>query len=136
MQLMLIMKKINVTNPIALHMLSCSSITLPCLVTSTPLLYINIKSMITLQKWVYPIQTAYPWRKFIFLLISCCRVRSESCAASSSKACREKLRRDRLNDKYTVYFQIPTTSPVFLLSLCEFLCKCVAEACTLYDGYD
>ncbi|TKY66702.1 Transcription factor ILR3 [Spatholobus suberectus] len=38
------------------------------------------------------------------------RVRSESCAASSSKACREKLRRDRLNDKYTFYFQIPTTS--------------------------
>ncbi|KAL2327963.1 hypothetical protein Fmac_021390 [Flemingia macrophylla] len=28
------------------------------------------------------------------------RVRSESCAASSSKACREKLRRDRLNDKF------------------------------------
>ncbi|KAH1121041.1 hypothetical protein J1N35_004201 [Gossypium stocksii] len=28
------------------------------------------------------------------------RVRSESCNASSSKACREKLRRDRLNDKY------------------------------------
>ncbi|XWS09868.1 hypothetical protein CRYUN_Cryun39dG0026500 [Craigia yunnanensis] len=29
-----------------------------------------------------------------------CRVRSESCNASSSKACREKLRRDRLNDKF------------------------------------
>ncbi|RDX72117.1 Transcription factor ILR3 [Mucuna pruriens] len=28
------------------------------------------------------------------------RVRSESCAVSSSKACREKLRRDRLNDKF------------------------------------
>uniref|UniRef100_A0A5B7AK61 Putative transcription factor ILR3-like n=1 Tax=Davidia involucrata TaxID=16924 RepID=A0A5B7AK61_DAVIN len=28
------------------------------------------------------------------------RVRSESCAPSSSKACREKLRRDRLNDKF------------------------------------
>ncbi|KAL4310001.1 hypothetical protein GQ457_01G005570 [Hibiscus cannabinus] len=28
------------------------------------------------------------------------RVRSESCHASSSKACREKLRRDRLNDKF------------------------------------
>nr|WAK86047.1 transcription factor bHLH1 [Nothapodytes nimmoniana] len=28
------------------------------------------------------------------------RVRSESCVASSSKACREKLRRDRLNDKF------------------------------------
>ncbi|KAE8680194.1 Transcription factor ILR3 [Hibiscus syriacus] len=28
------------------------------------------------------------------------RVRSESCNASSSKACREKLRRDRLNDKF------------------------------------
>lgn len=28
------------------------------------------------------------------------RVRSESCAATSSKACREKLRRDRLNDKF------------------------------------
>ncbi|KAK3040243.1 hypothetical protein RJ639_028158 [Escallonia herrerae] len=28
------------------------------------------------------------------------RVRSESCSASSSKACREKLRRDRLNDKF------------------------------------
>ncbi|KAH1127793.1 hypothetical protein GLYMA_06G266800v4 [Glycine max] len=28
------------------------------------------------------------------------RVRSESCAASGSKACREKLRRDRLNDKF------------------------------------
>ncbi|CBI20499.3 hypothetical protein AAG906_011815 [Vitis piasezkii] len=28
------------------------------------------------------------------------RVRSESCGASSSKACREKLRRDRLNDKF------------------------------------
>ncbi|PPS20246.1 hypothetical protein GOBAR_AA00299 [Gossypium barbadense] len=27
-------------------------------------------------------------------------VRSESCSASSSKACREKLRRDRLNDKF------------------------------------
>ncbi|KAG5020684.1 hypothetical protein JHK87_016539 [Glycine soja] len=27
-------------------------------------------------------------------------VRSESCAASGSKACREKLRRDRLNDKF------------------------------------
>ncbi|KAB2044250.1 hypothetical protein E1A91_D01G080900v1 [Gossypium mustelinum] len=27
-------------------------------------------------------------------------VRSESCNASSSKACREKLRRDRLNDKF------------------------------------
>ena len=45
--------------------------------------------------------------QYIFLLIilslfqySCCRVRSESCGSSSSKACREKLRRDRLNDKY------------------------------------
>ncbi|KAK9906155.1 hypothetical protein M0R45_002815 [Rubus argutus] len=28
------------------------------------------------------------------------RVRSESSSASSSKACREKLRRDRLNDKF------------------------------------
>nr|WIE96185.1 basic helix-loop-helix transcription factor [Loropetalum chinense var. rubrum] len=28
------------------------------------------------------------------------RVRSGSCGASSSKACREKLRRDRLNDKF------------------------------------
>lgn len=28
------------------------------------------------------------------------RVRSESCNISSSKACREKLRRDRLNDKF------------------------------------
>ncbi|KAH9651303.1 transcription factor ILR3 [Citrus sinensis] len=28
------------------------------------------------------------------------RVRSESCGSSSSKACREKLRRDRLNDKF------------------------------------
>ncbi|CAK9150295.1 unnamed protein product [Ilex paraguariensis] len=28
------------------------------------------------------------------------RTRSESCSASSSKACREKLRRDRLNDKF------------------------------------
>ncbi|KAG6755395.1 hypothetical protein D5086_022061 [Populus alba] len=28
------------------------------------------------------------------------RSRSESCSASSSKACREKLRRDRLNDKF------------------------------------
>ncbi|KDP39043.1 hypothetical protein JCGZ_00800 [Jatropha curcas] len=28
------------------------------------------------------------------------RGRSESCGASSSKACREKLRRDRLNDKF------------------------------------
>ncbi|XVF34092.1 hypothetical protein REPUB_Repub18cG0027500 [Reevesia pubescens] len=28
------------------------------------------------------------------------RVRSESCNATSSKACREKLRRDRLNDKF------------------------------------
>ncbi|XP_058730525.1 transcription factor ILR3-like [Vicia villosa] len=28
------------------------------------------------------------------------RGRSESCAATSSKACREKLRRDRLNDKF------------------------------------
>ncbi|KAK8527286.1 hypothetical protein V6N13_085129 [Hibiscus sabdariffa] len=28
------------------------------------------------------------------------RVRSESCNASSSKACREKLRRDRLNDRF------------------------------------
>ncbi|KAL0553792.1 hypothetical protein IC582_007696 [Cucumis melo] len=28
------------------------------------------------------------------------RVRSDSCSASSSKACREKLRRDRLNDKF------------------------------------
>ncbi|KAM7267969.1 hypothetical protein ACFE04_010135 [Oxalis oulophora] len=28
------------------------------------------------------------------------RGRSESCSATSSKACREKLRRDRLNDKY------------------------------------
>lgn len=28
------------------------------------------------------------------------RVRTESCNASSSKACREKLRRDRLNDKF------------------------------------
>ncbi|KAE8703194.1 Transcription factor ILR3 [Hibiscus syriacus] len=28
------------------------------------------------------------------------RVRSESCNSSSSKACREKLRRDRLNDKF------------------------------------
>ncbi|KAF8016370.1 hypothetical protein BT93_H1775 [Corymbia citriodora subsp. variegata] len=28
------------------------------------------------------------------------RVRTESCSASSSKACREKLRRDRLNDKF------------------------------------
>jgi hypothetical protein len=33
------------------------------------------------------------------LFISCCRGRSESCAGTSSKACREKLRRDRLNDK-------------------------------------
>lgn len=28
------------------------------------------------------------------------RVRSESCSASSSKACREKFWRDRLNDKF------------------------------------
>ncbi|XP_048131354.1 transcription factor ILR3-like isoform X2 [Rhodamnia argentea] len=28
------------------------------------------------------------------------RFRTESCSASSSKACREKLRRDRLNDKF------------------------------------
>ncbi|KAK1581466.1 hypothetical protein Q3G72_006259 [Acer saccharum] len=28
------------------------------------------------------------------------RVRSESCSGTSSKACREKLRRDRLNDKF------------------------------------
>ncbi|BAT89900.1 transcription factor ILR3-like [Vigna umbellata] len=28
------------------------------------------------------------------------RVRSETCAASSTKACREKLRRDKLNDKF------------------------------------
>ncbi|XP_057457131.1 transcription factor ILR3-like [Lotus japonicus] len=28
------------------------------------------------------------------------RVRSESCSATSSKACREKLRRDKLNDKF------------------------------------
>ncbi|PKI32668.1 hypothetical protein CRG98_046933 [Punica granatum] len=28
------------------------------------------------------------------------RLRSESCGATSSKACREKLRRDRLNDKF------------------------------------
>ncbi|KAK9268400.1 hypothetical protein L1049_000149 [Liquidambar formosana] len=28
------------------------------------------------------------------------RLRSESCSASSSKACREKLRRDKLNDKF------------------------------------
>lgn len=33
-----------------------------------------------------------------------CRVRSESSSASSSKACREKLRRDRLNDKYCFLF--------------------------------
>lgn len=32
----------------------------------------------------------------------CCRGRSELCSASSSKACREKLRRDRLNDKYSL----------------------------------
>lgn len=32
------------------------------------------------------------------------RVRTESCNASSSKACREKLRRDRLNDKYILPF--------------------------------
>ncbi|KAJ0250350.1 Transcription factor bHLH115 [Hirschfeldia incana] len=29
------------------------------------------------------------------------RIKSESCAGSSSKACREKQRRDRLNDKFT-----------------------------------
>ncbi|RZC09353.1 Transcription factor ILR3 isoform B [Glycine soja] len=99
---MLIMKKINVTDPIALHMLSCSGIRFPCLIALTPLLYINIIAMIKLQKMSLPNPDGLSLEEviLIFLFVSCCRVRSESCAASGSKACREKLRRDRLNDKF------------------------------------
>lgn len=40
-----------------------------------------------------------------FSQCSCCfRIKPESCAGSSSKACREKQRRDRLNDKYFLAF--------------------------------
>jgi hypothetical protein len=42
--------------------------------------------------------------------ISICRGRPESCCASSSKASREKLRRDRLNDKYSPAFYSPLLS--------------------------
>lgn len=103
-----------ITNPIALHMLSCSGIRFPCLIALTPLLNINIIAMIKLRKMSLPNPDGLSLEEviLIFLFVSCCRVRSESCAASGSKACREKLRRDRLNDKYTFYskFQL---SPVF-----------------------
>ncbi|KAF9666927.1 hypothetical protein SADUNF_Sadunf16G0279600 [Salix dunnii] len=38
--------------------------------------------------------------------------RSESCSASSSKACREKLRRDRLNDKYSLILSFFSPPPL------------------------
>ncbi|KAK4744314.1 hypothetical protein SAY87_010626 [Trapa incisa] len=55
------------------------------------------------------------------------RVRSESRGASASKACREKLRRDRLNDKYPLSFLFPDANkkinPLNLLkwSSCRFM---------------
>lgn len=50
-------------------------------------------------------------------------MRSESCGASSSKACREKLRRDRLNDKYSIFLSLcvislPSTKHVLI---CRFM---------------
>lgn len=39
----------------------------------------------------------YPMLLIVF------RIKSESCAGSSSKACREKQRRDKLNDKYLIF---------------------------------
>ncbi|EFH57402.1 predicted protein, partial [Arabidopsis lyrata subsp. lyrata] len=50
------------------------------------------------------------------------RIKSESCAGSSSKACREKQRRDRLNDKFTELSSIlepgraPKTDKVAIIS--------------------
>ncbi|MBA0803912.1 hypothetical protein Gohar_014073, partial [Gossypium harknessii] len=44
------------------------------------------------------------------------RVRSESCNVSTSKACREKLRRDRLNEKYSHLFS-RAFSLLFFLSM-------------------
>lgn len=34
----------------------------------------------------------------------CCRMRSGQCSTSGSKACREKMRRDRLNDRHALLF--------------------------------
>ncbi|KAM7504115.1 hypothetical protein LguiB_003019 [Lonicera macranthoides] len=52
------------------------------------------------------------------------RVRSESCNASSSKACREKLRRDRLNDKYSLSLSLScagTHTPQNIINMaCSF----------------
>ena len=57
-------------------------------------------------QWCHPTSLSH--------MFPCCRSRSESCSASSSKACREKLRRDRLNDKYSHILLHPFLS----LSLC------------------
>ncbi|EOY28539.1 Basic helix-loop-helix DNA-binding superfamily protein, putative isoform 1 [Theobroma cacao] len=38
--------------------------------------------------------------------IYCFRARSGSCSASGSKACREKMRRDRLNDRHVLFLEL------------------------------
>lgn len=50
--------------------------------------------------------------KFLHLLL---RTRVESCAAPGTKACREKMRRDRLNDRcaqHATYFLIHAASQI------------------------
>lgn len=47
---------------------------------------------------------SHPWSIYF-----CYRTRPESCGTSSSKACREKLRRDKLNDKWACQDFIPVT---------------------------
>lgn len=65
---------------------------------------------------------------FVFMFFSCYRtfllwwynrVRSRSCSASATKACREKMRRDRLNDRHALIF---VTIHSLSLSLVCWLC--------------
>lgn len=57
-----------------------------------------------------------------YLTFTCCRNRVESCAAPGTKACREKMRRDRLNDKYvTLNFVACTFKFLSMNFLIEFV---------------
>lgn len=53
-----------------------------------------------------------------------CRMRPESCSASDSKACREKMRRDRLNERHALSISL-------FLSLCasRVLYMCAVHGC-------
>lgn len=55
----------------------------------------QIGSVLALFTWFWLDELS----EIVILVITCLRGRCESSSATSSKACREKQRRDRLNDK-------------------------------------